>query len=224
MELKIKDIAELLQVPEKTIYKWIQEGKLPAYKINNQYRFNKSEINDWILTNRVKVSSKVIDLSEAKRPVSLVKLLKNSGIFYDTAGENVVDVIKNAVKIIHTPKDIDKDSIIYSLIQREEMMPTAIGRGIAIPHPRNPIISDIENENLSICFLKNKVDFKAIDGEHVHTLFIVLSANSTRHLEILSKISFLCHKNQFIEFLKNKSPEEEIFSYIENKEKEWSNK
>jgi excisionase family DNA binding protein len=52
MDLKIKDIADLLKVEEKTINLWIKDKKTPCYKINHQYRFNKTEIKEWILSHK----------------------------------------------------------------------------------------------------------------------------------------------------------------------------
>ena len=52
MELKIKDIVDLLQVSEKTVYRWIKDKKIPCYRINHQYRFNRAEINEWILSSK----------------------------------------------------------------------------------------------------------------------------------------------------------------------------
>jgi len=63
MDLKMKDVAELLQVSEKTIYRWIGENKIPAYRINHQYRFNLAEINEWVLQNKISVSSKILSLN-----------------------------------------------------------------------------------------------------------------------------------------------------------------
>ena len=50
MDLKIKDVAELLNVSETTIRRWLQENKIPAYKLNHQYRFSTAEIEDWVLS------------------------------------------------------------------------------------------------------------------------------------------------------------------------------
>ncbi len=224
MNLKIRDIAELLQVSEQTVYRWIQEKKIPAYKINHQYRFNKLEINDWILKNRLAVSKRIYDFSAAGTPVSLTDLLKKGGIFYDNGGSSVAEIIRNAGETLPLPPGADRKTVIYSLLQREEMMPTAIGRGIAIPHPRNPLIADIEHESVSIFLLRNKIDYKAIDGEPVHTLFIVLSANPQRHLEALAKISFLCQQDDFIGLLRKPALAEEILGYIEKKEAAWLKK
>jgi PTS system nitrogen regulatory IIA component len=67
MELKIKDIINLLQISEKTVYRWIKEKKIPCYRINHQYRFSRSEINEWILDSRIELASKLLHLSIANR-------------------------------------------------------------------------------------------------------------------------------------------------------------
>src|SRR5438067_2544413 len=55
MDLKIKEVAELLNVSETTIRRWLSDGKIPAYKINHQYRFNRSEIEHWVLGQKLGV-------------------------------------------------------------------------------------------------------------------------------------------------------------------------
>jgi nitrogen PTS system EIIA component len=221
VDLRIGDLIELLEIPEKTIIKWIKEKNLPAYKINNEYKFSRAEIKDWILKNNINVSSKILDLNITNKPVNLLELIDKGGIFYNIEGKLVKEIIENAVNTIHTPSELDKNEIITSLLQREEMMPTAVGKGIAIPHARNPIIADVENESVSLCFLKDAIDYNAIDGLPVYILFIILSANPKRHLEILSKVSFLCQQNDFMEKLNSKTEENEILKYIGNKEAEW---
>jgi len=221
VNLKIKDIADLLQISEKTVYRWVREKKLPAYRINYQYRFNKDEINEWILKNKAPVSDGVIASALNNKNVSLIDCINNGGIYYKIAGENVADVLKNSINLIRTPGDIDKETILSLLLKREEMMSTAIGSGIALPHPRTPIISDISNESVSICFLNSPVDFKALDNLPVFAVIIVLSANQARHLEILSKISYLCRQQNFIGLLKKEPLREEILEYIRNEKKKW---
>jgi PTS system nitrogen regulatory IIA component len=221
MELKIKDLMDLLQVTEKTIYRWIQDNKIPAYKINHQYRFNKAEINEWILNNKVTVSSKVLDLNLSKAPASLADLLKRGGVFSGIKGSSAKEIISDAVEEINVPPEITRQALLSSLIEREEMMPTSIGKGIAIPHARNPIITDLNHESISICYLEKAVDYGAIDNLPVHTVFIVLSANPRRHLEMLAKLLYLCQQEEFMDRLVKRSSPAEIMSFIEAKEKDW---
>ncbi len=225
MNLKMKDLVELLQMPEKTVKSWVEQGKIPSYKIGGQYRFSESEINEWIINNKLKdnlnVSEKIIDLSAGKLHVSLTGFLENGGIYYGIDGRNVSEIINNCVNRIRIPDTVHRNVLVESLLERESMMPTALGRGVAIPHPRNPIITDIENESLSICFLTNEIDYGALDGKDVHTLFIVLSANPKRHLEMLSKISFICQDQEFMNLLRSRADSNSISEYLKRKDLEW---
>jgi nitrogen PTS system EIIA component len=221
MDLKMKDIIELFEVPEEVVFQWIKDKKMPAYKIRNQYLFNKAEINEWTISNNIAVTERILDLSLTNKPVSIIELLDRGGIYYGIDGQDVTEVINNVVNTINLPKSSDKKTILVSLLQREEMMTTAVGKGIAFPHPRNPIISDMGDEGLSICFLKNKVDYGALDGEPVSVLFVIISSNAKRHLEILSKISFLCKREEFIKILKDQPQKEIIRYFIGQQEKEW---
>jgi nitrogen PTS system EIIA component len=218
MELKIKDIVDILQVSEKTVYRWIKDKKIPCYRINHQYRFNRTEINEWILSNKIELSSSLIHLTNPERRDSLVQLLEKGGIVTNISGGTVREVLQSAIQKISTPQNISKEEILFALLSREELMPTAVGKGIAIPHPRNPIITDLHNASVSICCLEKPVDFGSLDNEPVHTLFILLTASPKMHLEVLSKISYLCQDDAFLNILKEHSSKEIILEYVRKRE------
>jgi PTS system nitrogen regulatory IIA component len=224
VELKIKDIVDLLQVSEKTVYRWIKDKKIPCYRINHQYRFNRAEINEWILSNKIELSSSFINLTNPDRRDSLAQLLENVGIVTQVSGENVCEVLRSAVQKIVTPQNISKEELFSALISREELMPTAVGRGIAIPHPRNPIITDLKNASVSICYLEKPVDFGSLDNQPVHTLFILLTASPKMHLEVLSKVSYLCQEDEFLNLLREKSKKERILEFVHQRELDWMKK
>lgn len=46
--LKIKEVATLLRVGEKTVYSMAQSGELPAFKVRGQWRFSRKDIEAWI--------------------------------------------------------------------------------------------------------------------------------------------------------------------------------
>lgn len=221
MDLKIKDIVDLFQVTEKTVYRWIKDKKIPCYRINHQYRFNRAEINEWILGNKIELSSTLFELSIAGRPTVFTDLLRRGGIYSDVPGRTMKEVLHNAIALINTPPEISKEEIIAALLNREEMMSTAIGKGIAIPHPRNPMIANIEEARVAICFLREPVDFMALDAKPVHTLFVVLTSSPKRHLEVLSKISYLCRMESFVNLLERRAAAEEILTFVGEQEQEW---
>jgi nitrogen PTS system EIIA component len=224
MELKIKDIVDLLQVSEKTVYRWIKDKKIPCYRISHQYRFNRTEINEWILSNKIELSSSLINLTITEEQDNLAKLIEKGGIISNVSGENVPEVLRNAVQGINTPANKSKEVILSALLSREELMPTAIGRGIAIPHPRNPIVTDINSASVSICYLEKPVDFGSLDNQPVETLFILLTASPKMHLAILSKISYLCSDETFLKMLKERYSKEKLLNYVREKELDWQKK
>lgn len=221
MDLRIKDLVELLAVPEKSIRQWVKENQIPHHVISHQVRFNRTEINEWILDAKPELASKLLGLSIAGRPTRLTDLLRLGGIHYDLPGRTVEDVFKNALESFRTPEGLSKADLLATLIDREDLMTTAVGRGIAIPHPRNPIITKVEDARVAIFLLKKPADFGALDGRPVHVLFLVLAENPRRHLEVLSKISYLCQIPEFLDRLETRRPEEEILEFIRAKELEW---
>lgn len=46
--LKLKGVAALLKVGEKTVYSMAQTGELPAFKVRGQWRFSRKDIDAWI--------------------------------------------------------------------------------------------------------------------------------------------------------------------------------
>jgi PTS system nitrogen regulatory IIA component len=56
MQLSVKDAANLLNVPENTVYRWVKEGVIPAYHINGLYRFNRAELLEWATSRRMELA------------------------------------------------------------------------------------------------------------------------------------------------------------------------
>lgn len=46
--MKVRDVAALFKVGEKTIRSMAQKGELPAYKVRGQWRFSRKNIDSWI--------------------------------------------------------------------------------------------------------------------------------------------------------------------------------
>ncbi len=216
MDLKLKELSELLQVSEKTIYRWINDNKIPYFRINHQYRFKTDDINNWTIQNKYKIKIPIDEIDNKIEPITIENSLNNGGIFYNISGNDINTILENSVNIIKIPNTLTREVTLLNLKNREKMATTAVGNGIAFPHPRNPIVSDIADESLSICFLHKPIDYLALDNIKVHTLFIILSAKQTRHLQLISKLSHLCRQEEFIKLLKEQAIREDIIKYILN--------
>ncbi len=48
--LIVSDVAEILEIKERTIYEWVRRGKIPFKKLGSSVRFSKTEIQEWVDT------------------------------------------------------------------------------------------------------------------------------------------------------------------------------
>ena len=215
MDLKIKDVASLLQVSEKTIYRWVNDHKIPSYKVNGQYRFKRDELEAWLQRSRQESPAETMDgNTQISGEVDLVTLLHHGGIFYKISGDNVERVIRNAVELLSLPEYCPAENVVTALLARENLASTAIGDGIAMPHSREPIFTSANYEQLGIFFLYNAIDFKALDKKPVNVLFLILSSDRRRHLQTVRQIAYLCRQPEFRQLLNKEALREEIIDYI----------
>lgn len=154
--------------------------------------------------------------------LSLAELVTRGGVYYNIAGTNPVEVLAEASRSLALPPGLDRDELLRAILEREALMPTAIGHGIAIPHPRNPLFQDEGLQRVAVVFLKTPVPYNAMDRKPVSTLFVILSAGARVHLGILAEISYLCQKPDFIELLARRPSTEELVAYIGAAEESWA--
>lgn len=212
MQLSAREAAKMLNVSDKTIYRWIKEGKIPAYKLNDSIKFNKAELLEWATSKRINISPDIFQ-SETVKDLprsSLAETLRAGGIYYRVGGSDVKSVLTSIVNIAPIPESVDSEFLLQVLLARESMGSTGIGRGISIPHPRNPIITETEQPLVSLCFLENPVDFHSLDGQPVHTIFLMISPRIQVHLNLISRISFSLQQPFFMDLIQNQASREDI--------------
>jgi PTS system nitrogen regulatory IIA component len=199
VQLLVKDVAKLFSVSEKTIYRWIDQDGLPAFRINKQYRFNRVEILEWATAHKVNTSPQLLrNAEEEAEPLpDLAQALEDGGIFYRIDGKDKDSVLRSVVDHLRLPEAVDREFLFQVLLEREAMGSTSIGDGIAIPHVRNPIVLHIPRPAITLCFLENPIEFGALDGKPVNTLFTIVSPTIRAHLHVLSSLAFALRDADF---------------------------
>ena len=66
--MTMKDVAEYLQIKERTIYGWVQNGQIPGFKLGNSWRFKREDIDLWI-EERKKDTPRSQIIKDAKKGV-----------------------------------------------------------------------------------------------------------------------------------------------------------
>jgi len=213
MELTVKDSARLLKVSEKTIYRWVKQGTLPVCRVNEQYRFNRAELLEWATSQRVNVSAEIfVEPENGSATVTLTDALRAGGIHYRVGGAEKQAVLQAAVELMPLPDQVNRQFVLEVFQARESLGSTAIGQGIAVPHVRNPVVMHVRRPMMTLCFLEKPVDFGAIDGKPVHTLFTMLSPTVRAHLNLLRRLSFALQKPAFTDVIHRQGTRDEILA------------
>jgi PTS system nitrogen regulatory IIA component len=216
MKLTINQVAQCLRLPVGTVERWIRQGRIPIQKTGSGYLFNESALEKWAAMYKLPFSlpEKVNTTNRQTTLDNLLPAMRRGGILYHVKGDDVETVLKNAVENTHFLSRNIKDALYQGLLERERMTSTGIGKGVAIPHPHDPLKDIISNAVISTCFLETPIDFHAIDGRPVFVMFILLSPSTKTHLHLLSRLSFCIRENAFVEFLKTTPDSTAFFSNI----------
>jgi PTS system nitrogen regulatory IIA component len=137
-------------------------------------------------------------------------MLSAGGIHHDVPGTDRSSVLREVVARLPLPAEVDREFVTAVLEAREAMGSTGIGDGIAIPHVRNPIVLHVSRPMVTLCFLENSVDFGALDGQPVRTLFALISPTVRAHLHLLSQLAFALRDPSFKNVVSRQGPREEI--------------
>ncbi len=215
MELRVRDVARLLNVPEETVYRWVRDESLPAHRFGPQLRFNRVELQEWATLHRLLVPPESFAAPGHQEGPSLRAALARGGIARELRGETREQVLCEVCALPGVPAGVDRSLLAQLLISREALVSTAIGDGIAIPHPRDPLVVRVDAPYALLGFLAHPVDFGAMDGQPVRLLFTLLSPSVRQHLQLLATLSFALHDPALRRLLDAAAPDAAILERIE---------
>ena len=148
----------------------------------------------------------------------LSKLLKPECIELELKGRRKKDVIRELAQVLSRGGQIrDTDALAREILEREKLLSTGLGGGIAIPH----CMTDQVNQT-QIAFGRKTggMRFDAVDKRPV-SLFLLLvgpEGDHTRHLQVLSKLARYLHDQAFCHSLLSASSPAEVLSAFREKE------
>ncbi len=112
------------------------------------------------------------------------KLLREDLILLDLKAKDKESVLREMISVLKLPKD-KEELLLSSLMQREKLGSTGIGKGIAIPHCRSVVVDNI---TLIVGVSKEGVDFDALDGKPVHLLFMLVATPMDPSMQYLTAL------------------------------------
>ena len=139
--------------------------------------------------------------------IDIATLIHRGGILNDVDGKTPQEVYAKISKMIDLPENVSSEQVCEALCARENVLSTAVGNGIALPHARAPIMKSEDDQRICVVYLKNPIDMGAPDDKPVSTMFVLLTYNSQVHLRILSSLASLFRDSRFKEAINRKADE-----------------
>ena len=220
MKLTIDEMSQCLDLPVRKIERWISQGRIPMKQDGRICVFNESALGKWAASHHLRfrlpneTTEEIKTLASPSGTEILLSAMKGGGVFHGVHGTDADSVLEAAVMRLPNFSEASKRLLYERLQERERLMSTGIGKGVAIPHPRTPLEEVGEASILATFFLKDAVDFGSIDDKPVFVLFILLSPTTKKHLNLLSRLAFCVRDDTFVSFLKTAPDATDLFSRI----------
>lgn len=194
------DAARFLGVPEATLQRWTRQGLLGgATPIALEY--DPERLRTWAESRGIRP---VTDRATAPTPEEnlLSAAVARGAVGVGEGLPHARAAIERAVAALEMLPAEAREEIRKGALARELMAATGIGRGIALPHPRRTPGAWVKEPLVSVLYLDPALDWTALDGEAVHTLFLVLAPDPPRHLQLLSRLAYSLRTPGFREELR----------------------
>jgi excisionase family DNA binding protein len=190
--LTVKQLAAYLSVNERTILKLVTEGALPGVKVGNQWRFRKAMIDTWLDDQALGVTPRYVEPRHAASPrrmLALSSCFAPDHIIPELKGRTKIAVMVELAELAEKLGLVrDETWLVGALIQRENVMPTAMGNGLAFLHTLRRSPEQVVRPFMVLGRTREGVDFDALDGRPTHLLFVLGLKYDELHLPWLAKL------------------------------------
>lgn len=209
--LTIEEVASYLRVSERTVYDWAQKGEIPAGKIGTVWRFKKSDIENWV-NERLSPTS---NTKKGNGGIAVGGILSPDRCVFIKSVTKVDAITELANVLAKAPQIKREGELVSEILRREELMSTAIGRGIAIPHVRLSSVSDLV---MAVGVAKKPLlDFVAVDEKPVQILIMIATSYNqhTYYLQTISYFTALLKNAELRESIINAQTEKDVFDLLQ---------
>ena len=123
-------------------------------------------------------------------------------------------VLRELVDVLATAPEItDRQAFLKAIMEREEIMSTGIGIGIAVPHAKIPSVKDFV---MAIGRAKQGIDFEALDERPVYLVVMIGASDQQKDefLKVLAQVSLLLKNRGLRKWLMEAEGAQEIMALL----------
>lgn len=147
----------------------------------------------------------------------LSQLLTPQRIRVPLTAADKASVIRELVDAVVEGSSLSTDDLLQAVQEREQVLSTGIGHGVAIPHGRSGRLTDLR---VSAGVARQPIEFGSIDGAPVRLVFLLVAPESEAgaHVKALSRITRLVRQPLVRERLIGAATGEDFHRYLREAE------
>jgi len=150
--------------------------------------------------------------------MKLSKFTEESLINFNLKGKSKNEIINELVDLAAKSKLVkDRDELYQAVIEREKLVTTGVGYGVAFPHAKTKAVKGI-----LIAFGRSSagVDFEAMDKKPVHLFFLIAAPEDAigAHLNVMARLSYIMKAEKVREKLMQTQSPKELLEIIDSVE------
>lgn len=156
----------------------------------------------------------------ATRVLDIHDLLTRDTVRVGMPGGTKEEVLNNLIDSLETSPAIrNLEEVRAAIFDREQIMSTGVGKGLALPHAKSPAVRE---SVAAFAVTQQAIDFGSIDDQRVRLIFLLVGTEAAKseHIKVLSRVSRLMNRDQFRSRLLKAQSEKEILSIFEEGENE----
>ena len=210
--LTINEAAKLLKVSSNVIQEMINDKVFKTVKVGSKQKISQEEIDRWL----AKLNENEVQMLALKRTVCrfqdyFLPEYINMNFEADNKYEAIakMSIMAKELKIVR-----DQRWLYEVVVAREELVSTAVGKGVALLHPRHHHPSKIKKPCILFGRCEKGVEFDAPDDQPVTLFFMLLLHNAKQHLFSLSYISKFIMKDENLEALQKAETAEDVVNLL----------
>ena len=150
----------------------------------------------------------------------LHELLDRDSIATSLSSQTKDDVLEEMVDILDRAGKIkSKDTVLKAIIDRERIMTTGIGNGVAVPHCKTAAVDRLV---AALGISREGIDFEAPDNQPAQLIFILVAEenNPGPHVRALARLAKLLSSKEVREAILGTSSAEDLLETVKQKEEE----
>ena len=202
--MTLSEMADYLKIAKRSLLRMAQNGDIPGTKIASQWRFMRSVVDDWMISRMKNLPSNELEklIQSEKVPLPLYRLLPEELVSLGIRPGAKKQVLGELIDLVAAAGLLaDRGAFLQKLLDREEMVSTAIFPGIALPHFRKPEECPLAEPRVALGVCREGTEFDSLDGKPTHVFFLICAGSVVVHLKIIAELTLLFRRSTLVEEL-----------------------